>query len=112
MTVPALGASPQSIMAVFIVQGVLIGTVGLAAGIGGGVALALNIDVVVPALESLLGLKFLAKDVYYISDLPSDVQARDVATIGLVSLVLSFVATLYPSWRASRVNPAEALRYE
>jgi len=66
----------------------------------------------VPAIEHLLGFKILAKDVYYISDLPSDVQLRDVMTIGLVSLVMSFVATLYPSWRAARVNPAEALRYE
>jgi lipoprotein-releasing system permease protein len=107
-----LGASPGSIMAIFIVQGVLIGTVGLAAGIGGGVALALNIDVVVPALENLLGLKFLAKDVYYISDLPSDLHWSDVATIGVVSFVLTLLATLYPSWRASRTQPAEALRYE
>jgi len=107
-----LGASPQSIMAIFIVQGVLIGTVGLAAGIGGGVALALNIDVVVPALESVLGLKFLAKDVYYISDLPSDLHWSDVGTIGVVSFVLTLLATLYPSWRASRTQPAEALRYE
>ena len=107
-----LGASPQSIMAIFIVQGTLIGAVGLAAGIAGGVALALNIDVVVPALESLLGLKFLAKDVYYISDLPSDLHWSDVGTIGVVSFVLTLLATLYPSWRASRTQPAEALRYE
>ena len=107
-----LGASPGSIMAIFIVQGVLIGTVGLAVGIGGGVALALNIDVVVPALENLLGLKFLAKDVYYISDLPSDLHWSDVGTIGVVSFVLTLLATLYPSWRASRTQPAEALRYE
>ena len=106
------GASPGSIMAIFIVQGVLIGTVGLAAGIGGGVALALNIDVVVPVLENLLGLKFLAKDVYYISDLPSDLHWSDVGTIGVVSFVLTLLATLYPSWRASRTQPAEALRYE
>ena len=65
-----------------------------------------------PAIESVLGFKFLAKDVYYISDLPSEVLPGDVATIGLVSLALSFLATLYPSWRASRLNPAEALRYE
>jgi lipoprotein-releasing system permease protein len=107
-----LGASPGSIMAIFIVQGVLIGTVGLAAGIGGGVALALNIDVVVPALERLLGMQFLAKDVYYISELPSDLHWADVGTIGVVSFVLTLLATLYPSWRASRTQPAEALRYE
>jgi lipoprotein-releasing system permease protein len=107
-----LGASPGSIIQVFMVQGSLIGIIGTLLGVAGGVLLALNVDVVVPAVEQALGFKFLAKDVYYISDLPSDVQARDVTTIALVSLALSFVATLYPSWRASRVNPAEALRYE
>lgn len=107
-----LGASPGSIMAVFIVQGALIGAIGLALGVAGGVALAQNVDVVVPALESLFGMQFLAKDVYYISELPSDLQWRDVGVISSVSFVLTLVATLYPSWRASRVNPAEALRYE
>lgn len=107
-----LGASPQSIMAIFIVQGTLIGAVGLAAGVAGGVALALNIDVVVPALERVLGLQFLAKDVYYISELPSDLHWSDVGTISVVSFVLTLLATLYPSWRASRTQPAEALRYE
>ena len=107
-----LGASPRSIMAIFIVQGTLIGAVGLVAGIAGGVALALNIDVVVPALERLLGMQFLAKDVYYISELPSDLHWSDVGTIGVVSFVLTLLATLYPSWRASRTQPAEALRYE
>ena len=107
-----LGASPGSIMAIFIVQGVLIGTVGLAVGIGGGVALALNIDVVVPALENLLGLKFLAKDVYYISDLPSDLRWDDVGSIVGLAFVLCLIATLYPAWRAARTHPVEALRYE
>ena len=107
-----LGASPRSIMAIFIVQGALIGAVGLAFGIVVGVATALNIDVLVPALENLLGLKFLAKDVYYISELPSDLHWSDVGTIGAVSFVLTLLATLYPSWRASRTQPAEALRYE
>ncbi len=107
-----LGASPGSIMGIFVVQGTLIGVVGLLAGIAGGVALALNIDVVVPALERALGLQFLAKDVYYISDLPSDLHGSDVWTIGGVSFVLTLLATLYPSWRASRTQPAEALRYE
>lgn len=107
-----LGAAPGSIMQIFIVQGALIGVIGTLAGVALGVLLGLNVDTVVPAIERLLGFKFLAKDVYYIADLPSDVQARDVLTIGGVSLLLSFVATLYPSWRASRVNPAEALRYE
>jgi len=94
------------------VQGALIGVIGTLIGVVGGLLLALNVDVVVPAIENTLGFKFLAKDVYYISDLPSEVLAGDVTTIALVSLALSFVATLYPSWRASRVNPAEALRYE
>ena len=107
-----LGASPGSIMGIFVVQGTLIGVIGLLAGIGGGVALALNIDVVVPALERTLGLQFLAKDVYYISELPSDLHWSDVWTIGSVSFVLTLLATLYPSWRASRTQPAEALRYE
>jgi len=107
-----LGASPGSIMGIFVVQGTLIGVIGLLAGIAGGVTLALNIDVVVPALERALGMQFLAKDVYYISDLPSDLHWSDVWTIGSVSFVLTLLATLYPSWRASRTQPAEALRYE
>ena len=107
-----LGAAPGSILQIFVVQGAMIGVIGTLLGVAGGVLLGLNVGTVVPAIESLLGFKFLAKDVYYISDLPSDVQLRDVLTIGLVSLAMSFVATLYPSWRASRVNPAEALRYE
>jgi lipoprotein-releasing system permease protein len=107
-----LGASPRSVMQIFVVQGALIGVIGTLIGVIGGVILAFNVDVVVPAIEHTLGFKFLSKDVYYISDLPSEVQARDVATIGLVSLALAFLATLYPSWRAARVNPAEALRYE
>ncbi len=107
-----LGASPGSIMQVFIVQGALIGVIGLALGLAGGVALALNIDVVVPAIERLFNTQFLAKEVYYISELPSDLQWRDVGIIAAVSFALTLLATLYPSWRASRVNPAEALRYE
>ena len=107
-----LGASPGSIMQVFIVQGALIGVIGLALGLAGGIALALNIDVVVPAIERLFNTQFLAREVYYISELPSDLQWRDVGVIAAVSFVLTLLATLYPSWRASRVNPAEALRYE
>ena len=107
-----LGASPGSIMAIFVIQGALIGLIGLAIGVLGGVTLALNIDVVVPAIERAFGIQFLAKDVYYISDLPSELQWADVITISSVSFVLTLVATLYPSWRASRLNPAEALRYE
>jgi len=107
-----LGAAPSGIMAVFIVQGALIGVIGTLMGVGGGVLLALNIDVVVPFLESLFNVHFLAKDVYYISELPSDLLVGDVIAIAAISFVLSLLATLYPSWRASRVNPAEALRYE
>jgi len=107
-----LGASPRSIMKVFIVQGSLMGVLGTLLGVAGGVALALNVDVVVPAIERLFNVQFLAKDVYYISDLPSDLQWRDVIYIAGVSLVLSLLATIYPSLRGSRVNPAEALRYE
>ena len=107
-----LGAAPRSIMSVFIVQGALIGLVGTALGLVTGIVLALNIDVVVPFIQRVFGIQFLDPSVYYISDLPSDLQWRDVAWIGTVSLVLSLLATLYPSWRASRINPAEALRYE
>ncbi|HTP61349.1 MAG TPA: lipoprotein-releasing ABC transporter permease subunit [Burkholderiales bacterium] len=107
-----LGASPGSIVQIFMVQGALIGVIGTLSGVIFGLLLAFNIGTVVPFIEHLLGFKFLAKDIYYITELPSDVQLGDVTTIALVSLVLSFIATLYPSWRASRVNPAEALRYE
>ena len=107
-----LGASPRSIMAIFMVQGALIGFIGLALGVAGGITLALNVDVVVPFIERLLGTQFMSKEVYYISNLPSELQWKDVNTITAVSFVLSLVATIYPSWRASRVNPAEALRYE
>ncbi len=107
-----LGASPGSIMGIFVIQGALIGFIGLGLGVAGGVALALNVDVVVPFIERLLGTQFLAKEVYYISNLPSELQWGDVTTITGVAFVLALVATLYPSWRAARVNPAAALRYE
>ena len=107
-----LGASPGGIMKIFIVQGALIGVIGTLIGVAGGIVLALNIDVVVPFLERLLNVQFLSREVYYITDLPSDLQKSDVVSIALVSLVLSLLATLYPSWRAARVNPAETLRYE
>ena len=107
-----LGASPGSIMAIFMVQGALIGTIGLAVGVAGGVVIALNIDVVVPFIERLLGTQFLSKEVYYINQLPSDLQWNDVTGITVIAFVLALLATVYPSWRASRVNPAEALRYE
>ncbi len=107
-----LGASPGSIMQVFIVQGALIGVIGLIAGVAGGIALALNVETVVPAIEHLFGIQFLAKDVYYISDLPSDLQWPDVISVTGISFVITLLATLYPSWRAAKTNPAEALRYE
>ncbi|MDR2186459.1 MAG: lipoprotein-releasing ABC transporter permease subunit [Azonexus sp.] len=107
-----LGARPRSIMAAFVIQGALVGLIGLGLGVIGGVLLALNIDVVVPAIERLFGVQFLSKEVYYISDLPSDLQWGDVWGVTLIAFVLALLATLYPSWRAARVNPAEALRYE
>ncbi|MEW5781607.1 MAG: lipoprotein-releasing ABC transporter permease subunit [Pseudomonadota bacterium] len=107
-----LGASPGSVMAIFVIQGTLIGAIGLLLGVAGGVALALNVETVVPFIERVFGIQFLAKDVYYISDLPSDLHWSDVWIIGATSFALTVLATLYPSWRASRTNPAEALRYE
>jgi lipoprotein-releasing system permease protein len=107
-----LGAAPSSIMRIFIVQGAIIGVIGTALGVLAGILLATNIDVVVPFMERTFHFHILSSDVYYISELPSDVHWSDVASVALVSLVLAFVATIYPSWRASRVNPAEALRYE
>jgi len=107
-----LGASPGSIMGIFVVQGAAVGVIGTLAGLLVGLGVALNIDVIVPALEHALNASFLPKDIYLISRMPSDPQSSDIVPIGVISLVLSFVATLYPSWRASRVNPAEALRYE
>jgi lipoprotein-releasing system permease protein len=107
-----LGASPRSIMALFMVQGAASGVIGTAAGVLLGLGIAFNIDVIVPALERLLHVNFLPGSIYLITRMPSDPQMSDIMPIALISLVLAFLATLYPSWRASRVNPAEALRYE
>jgi len=107
-----LGAAPGSILKIFVVQGAVIGVLGTLLGVAGGVILALNVETVVPALEQALGFKFLAKDVYLIPDLPSEVHLDDVIGVAVISLALAFLATLYPSWRASKINPAEALRYE
>jgi len=107
-----LGASPASIMKIFMVQGVVIGLVGTLLGVVFGVVTALNIDVIVPAIERAFHFQILSREVYYITELPSDLHLFEVAWTAAMSLALSFVATLYPSWRAARVNPAEALRYE
>ncbi len=107
-----LGASPRSIMAIFMVQGATSGVIGTLGGLALGLAVAFNVGVIVPALERLFNASFLPGSIYLISSMPSDPQAADIVPIGLISLALAFVATLYPSWRASRVNPAEALRYE
>jgi lipoprotein-releasing system permease protein len=107
-----LGASPRSIMGVFMVQGAAAGIIGTAAGVGFGLLVAFNVDVIVPAIERALGVAFLPGSIYLISRMPSEPLAADIVPIALVSLLLAFVATLYPSWRASRVDPAEALRYE
>lgn len=106
------GASPASIMKIFMIQGAFIGVIGTLLGAVFGVLVALNIETIVPFIENLFQVQFLAKDVYYISDLPSDLVWSDVATVVSVSFVLSLLATIYPSFKASRINPAEALRYE
>jgi lipoprotein-releasing system permease protein len=107
-----LGASPKSIMGVFMVQGAMVGFIGTVGGLLLGLVIAFNIDVIVPALETLFRASFLPKDIYLISRMPSDPQMADILPVAVISLLLAFVATLYPSWRASQVNPAEALRYE
>ena len=107
-----LGASPFSIMKIFIVQGVVIGLIGTLAGSISGIILALNLDVVVPFIEHLFGVQFLSKDVYYISELPSDLRYHEVMLVSGISFAISLLATLYPSYRASQTQPAEALRYE
>ena len=107
-----LGASPRSVMAIFMVQGVVAGVIGTLAGVGFGLLVALNIDVIVPAIERALHTHLLPSNVYIIDRLPSEPQRGDIVPIAMISLLLSFVATLYPSWRASRMQPAEALRHE
>jgi lipoprotein-releasing system permease protein len=107
-----LGASPASIMSIFIIQGALIGVIGTALGAVFGIVVALNISTIIPFIEGLFHVQFLSKEVYAISDLPSDLIWSDVIVIVMMSFLLSLIATLYPSWRASKINPAEALRYE
>jgi lipoprotein-releasing system permease protein len=107
-----LGASPRSVMGIFMVQGALSGVIGTLGGTLLGLVVAFNIDVIVPAIERALSVSFLPSSIYLISRMPSDPQSADIVPVVVVALLLSFVATIYPSWRASRVQPAEALRYE
>ena len=107
-----LGASQRSILSIFVVQGTVIGIAGTLAGVAGGVALATHVEILVPAIESLFDVKFLSPQVYYISAVPSEMRWSDVTRVGIVAFVLSVLATLYPAWRASRIQPVEALRHE
>jgi lipoprotein-releasing system permease protein len=107
-----LGAQRGSIMTIFVVQGAWLGLLGVGFGVAAGVLIAGNIDLVMAWIETIFGFQVLPKGIYFIDRLPSDLRAADVTQIGLMALVLSFLATLYPSWRASRLEPAEALRYE
>jgi lipoprotein-releasing system permease protein len=107
-----LGASPRSVMGIFVVQGATAGILGTLIGVALGLLVAFNVDAIVQVIEKALSMSFLPSSIYFINYMPSDPQMRDIVPISLISLVLAFVATLYPSWRASRVNPAEALRYE
>lgn len=108
----SFGATPAKIARIFLIQGALIGIIGTLLGVAGGCLIAYNIDVIVPALERLFSVEFLPQEIYFISALPSDPRMDDIVTIGLTSLVLSLLATLYPSWRASRVEPAQVLRHD
>ena len=107
-----LGASPGGVMRIFMIQGIIIGATGVIFGIVFGILGALNVDVIVGMVERVFGFKFLPVDVYQIADLPSELRYSDVVSTAIISFTLSALATIYPSWRASRVNPAEALRYE
>jgi lipoprotein-releasing system permease protein len=107
-----LGMSPRGIMGIFMVQGIVIGLIGTILGVIGGVILALNVSNIIAWIETILGYQFLPAEVYYISDLPSDLHWNDVTVIGITAFVLSILSTIYPSWRAAQVKPAEALRYD
>ena len=107
-----LGASPRSIMKIFIIQGTLIGLLGTILGVLGGVLLAFNVDSVIASIEYLFNVQFLSREVYYISEVPSDPHLIDIVTVAILSFGLTILATIYPSYRASKINPAEALRYE
>lgn len=107
-----IGARPSSILKIFITQGSVIGIVGTVAGVVFGILLAANLESIVTSLEAVFGIKFLAADVYFISDLPAELRVKDVALISSIALVLSLVSTVYPAWIAARTAPAEALRYD
>lgn len=107
-----MGASSGRVMRIFMIQGSLIGVIGTILGVVGGVLLATNIGTVVPYLERLFGFSLFPSDIYYITELPSHLRLQDVVSFSLMSLGMSLIATIYPSWRASRTHPAEALRYE
>ena len=107
-----LGLSPRGVLGIFMTQGVIIGWIGTALGVLGGVAIALNVDVIVPFLESTFGFQIMDQDVYYIAGIPSEVHPRDVLWIASAALLLTFLATIYPALRAARTAPAESLRYE
>ncbi|HEY1139182.1 MAG TPA: lipoprotein-releasing ABC transporter permease subunit [Lysobacter sp.] len=107
-----LGLTPRGVMQVFVVQGTLIGVIGTVIGVIGGIVLTLNLEHILKAIEAVLGVQLLPEDVYYITGLPTDLQASDVTIIAAVALLMAFFATIYPAWRAARTAPAEALRYE
>lgn len=107
-----LGASPRSIMTIFVIQGCIVGLIGVLLGTGLGLAISCNLDVIVPAIEQLFGVQFLPREIYFISQMPSDPRASDIVPIAVVSFLASLLATLYPSWRAARTHPAQALRHE
>ena len=108
----SFGSTPGEIARIFLVQGALIGMIGTLLGVMGGTAIAFNVDVLVPAIERMIGAQFLPREIYFINALPSDPQLSDITTIGVTSLIMSLLATLYPSWRASRLQPAEVLRHD
>ena len=107
-----MGTRPGTILRIFVIQGSLIGVIGTILGVIGGILLAQNISSVVPFLEQLFGFSLFPSDIYYITELPSELRTEDVVKFSLMTLGMSLLSTLYPSWRASKTHPAEALRYE